>query len=254
MENREITIRSDGDQIERDNWEVLKPYIHRYEIVWRLLVKPLRSSGSIYLRDGIDGTFEEFAMCHYTTYVNLARALEKIDRCADDFKFAEEIWANMHRAAEVAIKAVAAFRAIYKDCIMPRRNPSVNTGQLEKMEGSLKKYRNTLHDPMIGTAKEHGVRLLPRRELLQKYHRWTSIMYRRQPEDFASANSLLRSDFAALCSTLQNVWKEIETAIGDLRENETFVKRRSAGVSTTTGSTANPNAASGTFVLPPGQG
>ncbi|SRR6266567_659275 len=249
MGNREITIHNDGDQIERDNWDLLKPYIHRYEIVWRLLVVPLRSSGSIYLRDGIDEMFEEFAMCHYTTYVNLARALEKIDSSADDFKFAEEIWANMHRAAEVATKAVAAFRAIYKDCIMPPRNPSVNTRRLEKMEGSLKKYRNTLHDPMIGTAKEYGIRLLPRRELLQKYHRWTSIMYRRKPQDLVPVNSLLRSDFAALCSTLQNVWKEIETAVGDLLENEAFVKRRSAGISPSTGSTANPNAASGTFIL-----
>ena len=97
--------------IERSTKDLLKPYIHRYEIVWRLLVVPLRSSGSIYLRDGIDELFEEFAMCHYTTYVNVARVFEKIDSCADDFKFAEETCANMHRAAEVAIKAVAAFRA-----------------------------------------------------------------------------------------------------------------------------------------------
>ena len=110
MENREITIRSDGDQIERDNWEVLQPYIHRYEIVWRLLVEPLRSSGSIYLRDGIDETFEEFAMCHYTTYVNLARALEKIDSCADDFKFAEEIWANLKSSAQLSIFSRARAR------------------------------------------------------------------------------------------------------------------------------------------------
>lgn len=127
MEIKEITILSHGDEIERDNWELLKAYIHRYETVWRLLVVPLRSAGSIYLRDGLDEALEEFAMCHYTTYVNVARASEKIEACADDFKFSEEIWANMHRAAEVAIKAVFAFRTIYKDCIMPRRNPTVTT-------------------------------------------------------------------------------------------------------------------------------
>lgn len=250
METTELTIRSDGDQIESDNWELLAPHIHHYEIVWRLLVAPLRSSGSIYLRDGIDEVFEEFAMCHYTTYVNVARALGKIDASADDLKFAEEIWANMHRAAEVAIKAVAAFRTIYKDCVMPRRNPAVNTLQLERIEGSLKKYRNILHDPIMGTAKEQGVRLMPRRELLQKYHRWTSIMYQRKPEDFVPVNLLLRSDFGALCSTLQNVWKEIEVCYRDLQDNDTFLKRRSTGISTPLASTANPRAASGDFILP----
>jgi hypothetical protein len=163
METTEFTIRSDGDQIERDNWELLAPHIHHYEIVWRLLVASLRSPGSIYLRDGIDEVFEEFAMCHYTTYLNLARALAKIDASADDLKFLEEIWANMHRASEVAIKGVAAFRTIYKDCVMPRQNPAVNTLQLEKLEGGLKKYRNILHDPIMGTAKDQGVRLVPRR-------------------------------------------------------------------------------------------
>jgi hypothetical protein len=62
MENKEITILSHGDEIERDNWELLKAYIHRYETVWRLLVVPLRSAGSIYLRDGLDEALEEFAM------------------------------------------------------------------------------------------------------------------------------------------------------------------------------------------------
>lgn len=245
-----VTIPANGDQIEREKWDLLKPYIHRYETVWLFLVVPLRSPNSIYLRDGIDEEFEEFAMCHYTTYVNLARALEKISAAADDFKFAEEIWANMHRAVEVAIKAVHSFRAIYMHCVMPRRKPDVSTAELEKVEGSLKKYRNMLHDPIIGTTKENGFRLLPRRELIQRYHRWTTIMYRRKPEDFLSVDSLLRSDFSSLCSTLQTVWKQMEAAFNDLQKNETFLKRRSAGISGTLISTANPNAASGTFIVP----
>lgn len=244
------TIPGNGDQIERDNWDLLKPYIHHYESVWLFLVVPLRSPDSIYLRDGIDEQFEEFAMCHYTTYVNVARALQKINAAADDLKFAEEIWANLHRAVEVAIKAVDSFRAIYMDCVMPRRRPEVSTAELDRIESSLKKYRNMLHDPIIGTTKENGFRLLPRREVIERYHRWTTIMYHRKSEDFVAVDSLLRSDFLSVCSTLQTIWKQMEGAFNDLQSNQSFLKRRSAGISGTLISTANPNATSGTFVLP----
>lgn len=87
-----FTVLANGDEIERSNWERLQPYIHRYEAVWQVLVAPLRAPNSIMFRDGIDEDFEEFAMCHYTTYVNLARALNKMECRQDDLKFADEIW------------------------------------------------------------------------------------------------------------------------------------------------------------------
>jgi hypothetical protein len=75
-------------------------------------------------------------------------------------------------------------------------------------------------------------------------------MYHRKPEDFVAVDSLLRSDFSSLCSTLQTVGKQMEIAFNDLQANETFLRRRSAGISSGFMSTANPNPASGTFIGP----
>lgn len=246
----EPMLEDDGDEIERNNWERLKPYVHRYEEVWRVLVAPLRAPNSIMFSDGIDGQFEEFAMCHYTSYVNLARAVNKMDAKLDDFKFAEEIWANLHRAAEVSIKAVDAFKEIFLACSMPRQRPSVHTNGLEAVESVLKEYRNTLHDPMFGTAKLDGVRLLPRQGKLVEYHRWTSIMYRRRDEDFVAVEELLWSHFRSLASALQGVWGEILQACDRIKVTTEFLNRRATGTVSVVASTTNRFGASGTIIVP----
>jgi hypothetical protein len=173
----EFSLRSHGDELERDHWDRLEPYVQKYEAIWRILVAPLRRPHSTWFREGIDEDFEEFAMCHYTAYVNLARALNKMTSREDDLKFSDEIWSNMQHSGEVATKSIAAYRRIHLACSMPRRDPRINTAQLESSKGVLKKYRNALHDPIIGTAKQAGVRLLPKRERLEHYHRWTTVMY-----------------------------------------------------------------------------
>lgn len=85
----------DGDELERETWEELKGYISLYETIWRFFSMPLRLENSIYFRDGIDPDLELLAMCNYTAYVNVARALKKIKTMEDDPKFSEEIWANL---------------------------------------------------------------------------------------------------------------------------------------------------------------
>jgi hypothetical protein len=49
-------------------------------------VEPLRNPGSIALRRGIDADFEVFAMNHYSTYINLVRAHDKIQVKCDHFR------------------------------------------------------------------------------------------------------------------------------------------------------------------------
>lgn len=244
-----LTLRNDGDDIERKNWDRLEPHVHRYEEVWLTLVAPLRGRGSIQFRKGIDGDFEEFAMCHYTTYVNLARALEKMESRQDDLKFADEIWSNLQHSAEVATKAIAAYKKIYLACSMPRRDPKINISPLEKIIGVLKRYRNSLHDPIIGTAKRDGVRLFPKAERLDHYHRWTAVMYDRRDEDFVPVEELLWSHFRRLASALQGVWGEILLRCDEIKLTSEFRKRQAAGEIENFGLTAGTVAASGTFFV-----
>jgi hypothetical protein len=81
---------SDGDELERETWEELIAYISLYETVWRTFSAPLRREGSLQFRDGIDPDLDMLAMCNYTAYLNVARALDKIKKM-EDLKFSEEI-------------------------------------------------------------------------------------------------------------------------------------------------------------------
>ncbi len=114
-------------------------------------------------RPGIDPNLETFAMNNYTAYLNIARALRKIESNADDLKFAEEIWANLQRAVEVAIKASKAFSDFYRDCV--RKEAKINTERLDSAETSVKSYRNRLHHPVLATLKDaNEIRLIPKRD------------------------------------------------------------------------------------------
>jgi len=241
----EVSLLVDGDETERNAWESLRPYFHRYEGFWHTHIFPLRCPGVITLRDGIDEEFETLAMCNYTTFVNVARAFQKIQSKSEGLKFSEEIYSNLQRAAEVAIKTVDSFRKIYQACL--NRKSDVSTSPLSKIELSFKTYRNILHDPILATVKKDGVRLIPRRDKTEKYRRWTTAMYHQEPVDFVAVETQLRSDFEALCSALQSTWKAMEEASIVLIKNREYIRRRSKGVSPSKPSTVVPSA-SGTSV------
>ena len=222
-----ISLVSHGDELERETWTKLEPYLSKYEVVWRMHVVPLRDIGSIYLRFGIDADLETFAMNNYTAYVNMTRALNKIDGNADDLKYAEEIWANLQRAVEVAKKAADAFSKVYGECT--RTDTKINTQQLDSAEASVKIYRNRLHDPIPATLKdEHGTRLIPTREKLEKYSHWTTAMYDRDLADFVPVESQLRDDFSRVCSSLQDIWTQIERLSEGLLQNTEYQRRSAA--------------------------
>lgn len=225
--DQRISLISHGDQLEQETWTKLEPYLSKYEAVWQMLVVPLRDAGDIYLRSGIDETLETFAMNNYTAYVNMTRAFDKIERNADDLKYAEEIWANLQRAVEVARKAADAFSRVYEECMA--HEARINTQQLDSAESSVKVYRNNLHDPIRATLKdEHGTRLIAKRDKLEEYSHWTKAMYDRDLSDFVPVESQLRDDFSRVCSSLQDLWAQIERLSVNLLQNSRYQRRTAA--------------------------
>ena len=225
-----ILLLRHGDELETETWTALEPYLSKYEEVWRMHVVPLRAPGSIYFRPGIDPNLETFAMNNYTAYVNMARAFWKIESNADDLKFAEEIWANLQRAVEVAIKAAKAFSDFYRDCT--RNEARINTERLDSAETSVKIYRNRLHDPVLATLKdENGIRLIPKRDKIDKYNLWTKVMFDRDLSDFVPVETQLRDDFSRVCSSLQDFWAQIEKLSVELLHNAEYQRRTPATVS-----------------------
>jgi hypothetical protein len=227
--DRAISLINDGDYLEKETWPRLEPYLSKYEVVWRMLVVPLRAARSIYLRPGIDPNLETFAMNNYTAYVNMTRALRKIDSKVDDFRFAEEIWANLQRAVEVAIKAAAAFSDLYRDCT--RKEAKINTGQLDSAETSVKIYRNRLHHPILATLKDESeTRLIAKRDKIEKYDLWTKVMFDPDLSDFVPVESQLWDDFSRVCSSLQNFWAQIEKLSVELLQNSEYQRRVATAV------------------------
>jgi hypothetical protein len=179
-----------GDELERETWEELRNYIGLYETIWRLFSLPLRVENSISFRDGIDPDLEILAMCNYTAYVNVARALKKIKAMEDDLKFSEEIWANLQRAVEVGKKAAGAFKKVYVSST--GKNPKLDRRQLESAELQIRKYRNRLHETVPAMIKDTAkTRLLPKRELLSQYELWTKVMYHARRDDFVTVEGQL---------------------------------------------------------------
>jgi hypothetical protein len=244
-----LSLLSDGDELERETWTELSAYISLYETIWRLFSVPLRRETSIYFRDGIDPDLEMLAMCNYTAYVNMARALDKIKRMEDDLKFSEEIWANLQRAVEVGKKAAEAFENVCASST--GRKLKVDRRQLEGAEEEIKKYRNRLHHPVPATIKDDAkTRLIPRRELLEKYALWTRVMYHaKRDEDFVTVESQLRRDVEIACKALQSVWAQIKNHAPNLLASPRFQSKLFAGtrVPFAGASPVNPVGASGTI-------
>lgn len=255
-----LSLLSDGDELEQQTWEELRDYIGLYETIWRAFSAPLRCEGSIYFRDAIDPDLEMLAMCNYTAYLNVARALDKIKKKEKDFKFSEEIWANLQRAVEVGKKAADAFEKVYQSCT--GRNHKLNRVQLNSAEEALKKYRNRLHHPIPATKKEAGTRLILKRDLLDQYDLWTKVMYHAKREDFVSVEGQLRSDLGMACQALQSVWVQMRNQAPNLLVLPKFQTKLSAGLWNPLqgASPVNSMGASGTTVsafgpqsIPPGK-
>jgi len=156
------------------------------------------------------------------------RSREKIETKSDDLGFAEEIWAQLQRAVELVIKEAEAFDRIYLGAANKR--PRVDTTDLHELQSSIGEYRNILHEPIQASIKNaDGIRLIPRRDTLDKYKRWTDVMYHRTEEDFVPVDAELHSDFHRVCGILQGVWSDIERASREILENKQYLTKRNLG-------------------------
>ncbi len=78
---------------------------------------PLRSDGSIYPRRGIDEDFEFLAMFHYSAFVNLAGAFEKVNKASESPFFPGDIYTTLYAAniRSVSGKTHRSIRRVLKN-------------------------------------------------------------------------------------------------------------------------------------------
>lgn len=239
-------LADEGDDLEKKYWPDLKPYFPAYEVVWQRHVHPLRSNGIVYLREGLDEDLELMAIFHFSTYVSLARGFSKINDKSEDFKYFEEIYANLFRASELAVKTIDQFRLIYEKCL--KNGIAIHTETLEKVSNRLRLYRNLIHGNILATIRDSdGRRRIPKADKLNDYVLWSRMRSSMQASDFEDAEKQLRSDFRSLCSALQDSWKEMCAASEALLRNADYIQRLRSGTDIQINVRGVP-AASGDFI------
>jgi rhodanese-related sulfurtransferase len=143
------SLADQGDNLEKEYWSDLKLFFPAYEAFWQLHIYPLRSTGMVYLREQLDEDVERMAILHFSTYVNLGRGFGKIKSRAEDFKYFEEICANLYRASELAGDTIEQFKVLYRLCI--KKEIAIHTEKLVKASDPLRLYRNLIHGSILAT-------------------------------------------------------------------------------------------------------
>jgi len=225
------TLLLDGDAIEKSSWPTLRDYFSYYEEFWRMHLHPLRSDGSIYPRRGIDEDFEFLAMFHYSAFVNLAGAFEKINKASESPFFPGDIYTTLYAANELAGKVIEKWSAIYHEC--ERQDAQINTTRLEELKERFRKYRNRIHEQLPAVVLDAYSVRIPRPEKMDSYVKWTDVLYANKPEDFVEVGIQANNDFRSLCSALQSAWKGMCELSAKLLKNQDYLQKRGKGESVT---------------------
>jgi len=74
-------------------------------------------------------------MFHYSTYVNLERAIQKCQDL-DSVRFPDEVYLRLYGAAELGFKVVEQFGRIYLACL--KEESPVSSNRLRQLKESLR--------------------------------------------------------------------------------------------------------------------
>ena len=72
---------------------------------------------------------------------------------------------------------------------------------------------------------------MPSPEKLEKYKKWTDVLYSPSSEDFIDVHKQLVNDFAALCSALETTWKILCELSTRLTPSKTYLEKQAQGES-----------------------
>jgi hypothetical protein len=226
------TLIENGDDVEKGTWPLLRDFFPHYEAFWQIHIVPLRSIGSIHPRSGIDEDFEFLAMRHYSLYVTLGEAHKRIlgAEALAHLSFPDDIYALLQRVAELALKVVERFEKIFQECLHTKTK--VDTLAITKVIHRIDGYRNLIHQEFLAVQADPSGRIfVPRPENLQKYRKWTDVLYHARAEDFVDVHKQLISDFSALCSGLESAWKDLCDRSKQLAGDNAYREKQAKGES-----------------------
>ena len=220
-----VNLLEHGDSVERREWERIRPHFPLYEKFWRQHIVPLRSSGTIYPRSGVDTDLESLAMHHHSCFVALSRAFRDVSE--GQFGDPEAVFANLQRACEMAKDVTHKFKELF--CRCTGQTASVSDQGLQNVHERVRPYRNFLHAPIMGTVRTpDGDVLVPKADVLERYPTWSSL--REAPdEDLVPMRELYWGFFKALCSALQDAWRDMIASSSELLASREYQVMQASG-------------------------
>ena len=167
-------------------------------------------------------------MFHYSTFVYLSRTGEKLEDPKDGFHFPAEFYVSLYAAAELAAKVVSKWTEIYSACL--EKDPKIDTTQFERLKERFRTYRNQIHEQLLAVLLDPSKdALMCRPEKIQKYRKWTDVLYTAQNEDFVKVRLQTNNDYQSLCSALETSWKRMCELSDDLIKSKEYLRRRGRG-------------------------
>lgn len=264
-----FNLEDHGDRHEHKRWRLVRDRFGNYEVFWRLYVVPLTNrvlgpaaTGDrswIRVRRDIPSEWQKLALCHYSVFFRLSRAvelrMEQEQTPPDKRTHPEEVIAVLQTCCENVKDFYDAVRNIAGGTVqyLPRRLPSDFPLAFRKIDV----YRNLLiHNPVLGRGERHGETLCPKLpENPKSWEPWKekfrfswSAVEDLGPEDLMPARSLLLGLEDELAVSLNETWGRILASLASRNPHATFKSFLRVPKSAESITLHQPLAASGVFM------
>jgi hypothetical protein len=232
-----------GDRHEHERWPLIRDRFGNYEVFWRLYVVPLTNRvlgpapegerSWVRVRRDIPSEWQKLAVCHYSVFYRLSRAvelrLEQAQSTPETPTHPEEVISVLQTCCENVKDFFDAVRDISGGTVqyLPRRLPDDFPLVFRKIDV----YRNMLiHNPVLGRGETDGQTLWPKLpdepklwvDWKNKFRFSWSAVEDLGPERLVPARTLLQSLENELVMCLNDTWERIIAGLASRNPHDRF--------------------------------
>ena len=189
-----------GDPLEQCLWPALGQHFPLYEEFWQRHIVTLRDAHGR-VRDDIDERLELMAQEHYKCLVSLGIAHDGLN----DETHPQRTFSSLQNAGNRARQVVGYFNDIRSECIPANPDP-IDPEIFAEFCRDIARYRNYVHEDVMGMIEHQQRRYLPKPEKLATYRRWSRLRNSKLA-DFELLSDILEAQFDRLKDLLNQHWR-----------------------------------------------
>lgn len=265
----QFNLENHGDRHEHERWRLVRDRFGNYEVFWRLYVVPLTNrvlgpvAGPdrlwIRVRRDIPSEWQKIALCHYSVFYRLSRAVElRLEQAQTEPgkpTHPDEVLSLLQTCCENVKDFYDAVREIGGDSVqrLPRRLPNDFPLVFRKIDVC----RNLLiHNPVLGRVETDGETLWPKlpddpklwADWKNKFRFSWSAVEDLDRESLVPARALLQTLEDELAACLNDTWERIIASLASRNPHDRFKDFLRVPESNDTITVCQPLAASGVFM------